>query len=358
MAARTGHSWAGRGGVGTVSLAAAERWGPGLLLAGGLAAIATALAAVPWLAEAGISALTLAILLGVVAGNTVFPRIATRTGPGVDLSKSVLLRTGIVLYGLKVTFQQIAAVGWGGLAVDAVVVGGVFLLAVVLGPRLFGLDRQTSMLIGAGSAICGAAAVMATEPVVRAPPAKVAVAVATVVVFGTCAMVLYPLLYPVMGLDPGHFGVYAGSTVHEVAQVVAVGDAIGPEAADTAVITKMMRVMLLAPFLLVLSWSLARPGGANGSGPRTAIRIPWFAVLFVGVTGVHSTGLLPAPLVDGLVWLDTGLLTMAMAALGLHTPVGALRKAGLAPLGLAAVLFAVLVAGGYGLNRLVPLLLD
>src|SRR5690606_32374158 len=142
--------------------------------------------------------------------------------------------------------------------------------------------RETSMLIGAGSAICGAAAVIAAEPVVRAQPHKVSVAVATVVVFGTLGMFLYPWLYPYLGLGEHAFGVYAGSTIHEVAQVVVAGRAVGEAAGSAAVIEKMLRVMLLAPFLLLLSSRLSREANA-GSGEKAGIVIPWFAVLFVAV---------------------------------------------------------------------------
>jgi hypothetical protein len=133
-------------------------WWLGLALAALLAAAGLWLASLPTVQGWGISALTAAILLGIVAGNTVFPRIAARTAPGVDFAKSTLLRLGIVLYGFRVTVQDIAQVGMAGLVIDVIVVASVFLLAVWLGTRLFKLDRETSMLIGAGSAICGAAA--------------------------------------------------------------------------------------------------------------------------------------------------------------------------------------------------------
>lgn len=120
---------------------------------------------------------------------------------------------------------------------------------------MFGLDKHTSWLIGAGSSICGAAAVLATEPVVKAEASKVTVAVATVVIFGTVAIFLYPAIYPLMSqwFSPETFGIYIGSTVHEVAQVVAAGHAISPDAENAAVISKMLRVMMLAPFLILLA---------------------------------------------------------------------------------------------------------
>ena len=210
------------------------------------------------------------------------------------------------------------------------------------------------MLIGAGSALCGAAAVMATEPVVRGQPYKVSVAVATVVVFGTLAMFTYPLLYPALGLSEHAYGVFTGSTVHEVAQVVAAGRSVSEAAAATAVIEKMLRIMMLAPFLMVLSGLKARDAGREEhSAARAPIVIPWFAVLFIVASLVNSVHVLPASVVAGLTQIDTLLLATAMAALGLHTQVGAIRRAGLRPLLLAASLFAFLVMGGYAINRLV-----
>jgi len=217
--------------------------------------------------------------------------------------------------------------------------------------------------IGAGSSICGAAAVMATEPVLRARAEQVAVAVATVVVFGTLAMFLYPAAYGLlqahggMAVSETAYGVFTGSTVHEVAQVVAAGHAVSERAADTAVIAKMVRVMMLAPFLVVLSAVLARRPGAAGAagsaGGAGKVVVPWFALGFVAVAGLNSLALLPPTAVAAALDADTLLLATAMAALGLTTRFSALRQAGIRPLGLAALLFAWLVLGGAGINAAV-----
>ncbi len=326
---------------------------PGLALTAALAAASTLLAQTPWLQQAGLSPLTLAIVLGMVAGNTFFPIIAPRTGAGVDFSKNILLRAGIILFGFRITFQDIAHIGWAGVLIAALVVACTFVLAVQLGTRLLRLDKQTAMLIGAGSAICGAAAVMAAEPVVKGQAHKVTVAVATVVIFGTLAMFLYPLIYPHLGMSEQAFGVYLGSTIHEVAQVVAAGAAVSDATASTAVIEKMMRVMMLAPFLVLLSGVLSRGEGAAAR----RITIPWFAVLFIVAAGINSLQWLPQAVVHVILQLDAALLAMAMAALGLRTRAGALREAGLRPMLLAAILFAFLLVGGYGINLAVTSLL-
>ncbi len=325
-------------------------WWLGLALVGAVAACAGKLSELEWARQAGLSALTIAIVLGIALGNSVFPAIARHCATGVDFSKSALLRAGVALYGFRITFQQIGQVGWAGVLIDALMVALTFTLAVQLGTRLFGLDRRTSMLIGAGSAICGAAAVLATEPVLRAPANKVAVAVATVVVFGTVAMFLYPLLYPYLGLSQQAYGVFTGSTVHEVAQAVAAGRSVGEAAAATAVIEKMLRVMMLAPFLMLLS---SAESADQDSHAGRHIAIPAFAVLFLAASAVNSARLLPAAMVSRLLEVDTALLTMAMAALGLRTHATALREAGLKPLLLAGCLFGFLAIGGYAVNRAV-----
>lgn len=337
----------------------AQRWRgrlPGLLLAGSVALAAMALATLPLLQAHGISALTLAIVLGIALGNSVYPRLAPQAAAGVGFSKQWLLRAGIVLYGLRLTFQDIGQVGVGGVLIDALVLTSTFALAWWAGTRWFGIDRESALLIGAGSAICGAAAVMAAEPVVRGRAEQVTVAVSTVVVFGTLAMFLYPALYQltlahgVMPMSEQAYGVFTGSTVHEVAQVVAAGRAVSEGAADTAVIAKMVRVMMLAPFLVALSLLLARGDRARAGATRAKIVVPWFAFGFVAVAGFNSLHLLPAAWVALAIDVDTVLLAMAMAALGLTTHASALRQAGMKPLLLALLLFGWLLAGGLGIN--------
>ena len=345
---------------------------PGLALSGALAATGIALGHIGWLQDHGFSALTLAIVLGMLVGNTVYPlvpRLAAASGAGVKVSKQNLLRLGIVLYGLRLTVQDIGHVGIAGVAIDALVLGSTFALACFIGTRWLGLDRKTAMLIGAGSSICGAAAVMAAEPVVKARAEQVTVAVATVVVFGTLTIFLYPALFELnqhWALIPGGangFGIYAGSTIHEVAQVVAAARSVGPDAANSAVIAKMVRVMMLAPFLVMLSAWLARDdkrhahtSAATGQAPGK-LAVPWFAFGFVAVVLFNSLQWLPASVVAVITEIDTALLAMAMATLGLSTHIGAIRKAGAKPLLLALILFGWLIVGGALINRWVPALL-
>lgn len=338
---------------------------PGLLLCLLLAFAAIELGNFPWFAAHGLSALTLAIVLGMVLGNTLYGRLAEGAGHGVTFSKQKLLRAGIVLYGLRLTLQDIGHVGVAGVLIDALVLSSTFGLAVLVGTRVFKLDRTTAMLVGAGSAICGAAAVMATEPVLKAKAEKVTVAISTVVVFGTLAIFIYPALYALnarWGFVPAGehaFGVYAGSTIHEVAQVVAAGRSIDAATADTAVIAKMVRVMMLAPFLIALSAWLARGSASveHHAEGKPGLAIPWFAFVFIGVVLLNSFAVLPTAWIARANMLDTLLLAMAMGALGLTTHFSAIRRAGVKPLLLGALLFAWLLAGGAAINSVVTWLL-
>ncbi len=329
-----------------------SRWWFGLMLVGVIAYAAVWLGQQPWLVQLNLSPLTLGIVLGIVAGNSLFPYIASRSGVGVDYAKSWLLKAGVVLFGFRITFSQVASVGWQGLLADVIMLSATFLLTLWLAKKVFKLDLHTAILIGAGSSICGAAAIMATEPVLKAQAHKVSVAVATVVVFGTLSLFLYPLAFPMLGLSEHSYGIFAGSTIHEVAQVVAAGSAVSEHAATIAVITKMLRVMLLAPFLILLALWLSRKHSTQQAGQPAVqkVFIPWFALCFILASGINSLGIMPAVATHSLLQLDNILLTMAMVALGLRTQLSAIRQAGIKPLLLAGCLFAFLTLGGFVVN--------
>ena len=301
------------------------------------------LAALPPLAQNGISPLTLAIVLGMALGNTVAAPYLPRITEGIAFSKGQLLRLGIVLYGFKITWAQLAFAGWPALFADVGVVCGTFALALWLGRRL-GIDRDT------------AAAVLAAQPVLKAKEADVGVAVATVVVFGTLAMFVYPLMAALLlPADGGGawlgWGIYTGASVHEVAQVAAAGAAVNPQVADVAVITKMIRVLLLAPFLLALPWLMRRFGGGTAA-QGGALALPWFALGFLGAVAANSLLPLPPTVRHALLTTDTFLLTAAMFALGLGTHWQSIRQAGVRPLLLAGMLALWLLLGGGTLSYL------
>jgi uncharacterized integral membrane protein (TIGR00698 family) len=337
----------------------------GIIFVAIFAAAATSIAQISFIHKLGISPLVIGIVLGIFYANTLHQHIPSEWGTGITFSGKKILRFAIVFYGFRITFQQIMDVGLSGFTVSLIMLSTTFLLGTYLGIKAFKMDRETSMLTAAGGAVCGAAAVLATEPVLKAEGYKTAVAVSMVVLFGTISMFLYPVLYasiiePATGflhMTPEQFGIYTGGTIHEVAQVVAVPASIpgAPEVmANSAVIVKMTRVIMIAPMLIVLGIYLSMEAKKSGkAGGKLQLVIPWFAVYFIGMAGFNSLDLVPHNIVDIINQIDTFLLTMAMTALGMGTIFSKFKGLGLAPLYTAGSMFAWLVIGGFVVTKLV-----
>lgn len=331
----------------------------GLTFVAAFAAIATAIAELSVFKHLHISPLIIGMVMGIALANTVRHHIPASWEDGIKYSGKMVLRLAIILYGFRLTFQDIEDVGVSGVLISFLMVSLTFIIGYVVGTKILKLDRETTILTCSGSAICGAAAVLATESVIKAPPHKSMVAVATVVLFGTIAMFLYPALYRagLVPLDMRDMGVFIGASVHEVAHVVAAGNAVGADASNTAVIIKMIRVLFLAPFLIVIgawvamSFANASGEGQDGEKPKQKILIPWFAVMFIAVAGFNSFGIVPKDVIGGINLFDTFALTMAMSALGLETHLGKFKGLGLKPVYLAAILFVWLIFGGFAVTK-------
>lgn len=299
------------------------------------------------------SPMIIGIILGMLYANSLRNNLPETWVPGIQFCSKRILRIGIILYGFRLTFQDIVNVGVSGIVIDAIVVAVTILGGIAIG-RMLKMDSDTALLTSVGSGICGAAAVLGAESTIRTQPYKTAVSVATVVIFGTLSMFLYPIAYRsgLLDLTPQEMGIYSGATLHEVAHAVGAGNAMGGEIANVAIIVKMIRVMLLVPVLLILGfWMARRKSGDNVAEGKGQVNIPWFAVGFLLVIGFNSFDLLPAALVDTINYIDTFLLTMAMAALGAETSIDKFKKAGAKPFILAAFLYVWLLGGGYLLSK-------
>lgn len=307
-----------------------------------------------------LSPMIVGIVLGMLYANSLRNNLPETWVPGIQFCSKRVLRIGIILYGFRLTFQDVTAVGLASVIVDAIIVAGTISIGLLVG-RLMKMDRGITLLTSVGSAICGAAAVLGAESAIRTKAYKTAVAVSTVVIFGTLSMFVYPVLYRngVFDLSPEQMGIFAGSTIHEVAHVVGAGNAMGESVSSTAIIVKMIRVMMLVPVLLILTWSVARAIAKSGEeGEKGKINIPWFAILFLVVIAFNSFDLLPSSLVQFINLFDTFLLTMAMTALGAETSIEKFKKAGAKPFVLALILQLWLVAGGYCLAKwFVPMMM-
>lgn len=307
--------------------------------------------------DMSLSPMIVGIVLGMLYANSLRNNLPETWVPGIQFCSKRILRLGIILYGFKLTFQNVAEVGLAAICIDAVIVTVTICGGVLIG-RLLKMDRGIALLTSVGSGICGAAAILGAESVVKVKPYKTAVAVSTVVIFGTIAMFLYPALYNngFIELSPKCMGIFTGSTVHEVAHVVGASNAMGPEVSNPAIITKMIRVMMLVPVLLVISYVTMRKA-VGDENKRGKVSIPWFALLFLVMIGINSTGFIPAGVAGFINNVDTFLLTMAMTALGAETSIDKFRKAGFKPFLLAFILFIWLLSGGYLIVRYaVPML--
>ena len=337
----------------------------GIIFVAIFAAAATMISDIAAVKALGISPLVIGIVMGIFYANTLHNKIPGEWGTGITFSGKKILRFAIVFYGFRITFQQIADVGMSGFMVSLIMLSTTFILGSYLGYKIFKMEKDTAMLTASGASVCGAAAVLATEPVLKAEGHKTAIAVSMVVLFGTISMFLYPVLYasiiePATGflhMTPQEFGIYVGGTIHEVAQVVAVPASVQgapAEMANSAVIVKMTRVIMIAPMLILLgiylSYSAKKSGG---EAAKVGLVIPWFAVYFIGMAGFNSLQIVPQNIVDVINEIDTFLLTMAMTALGMGTIFSKFKGLGLAPLYTAGAMFAWLVIGGFIITKLV-----
>lgn len=312
---------------------------PGLALTFAIALVALAAQRLSGLAA--LSPLVLALILGMVLRNTLGP--LPSTSPGIHFAMKRLLRAAIVLLGLQLTFTQVAGLGLHGAVTIVLTLTGTFVLTKWAG-RALGVDRKLAELIAAGTSVCGASAVLATNTVTGGTDEDVAYAIACVAVFGTLSMLGFPLVGHALALSPQSYGLWSGASIHEVAQVIAAAFQGGEVAGHAGTVAKLARVILLAPLILTLR-AIARRHGQGGAGPTPA---PWFVIGFVAMVALNSVVPLPAALQGPVVTLTALMLTMALAAMGLETDLQRLRAKGLRPLILGA--FAWMVVSALGLS--------
>jgi uncharacterized integral membrane protein (TIGR00698 family) len=330
------------------------RYAPGLFLAGGVAIASWLVASVY-----GGPIMLYALLFG-MAGHVFAKREFYEAG--LQISAKTLLRLGVALLGARITFEQIATLG---LETIAIVVAAVA-LSMVLGQMLArraGLDKSFAAVSATAVSICGVSAALTAASVVPRTPhleRGTVVACLTVTALSTIAMVVYPLIATTLGLDAVTGGVFLGATIHDVAQVVGAGYMLSPAHGDAAVVTKLLRVALLAPVVIALAILSARWAGAARASEKRGWRgwarllsLPWFLTAFLAIVAVHSARLLPEAVFDAASAASQGLLVLAIAALGLRTSLGSLLEVGWRPV--AIMVLQTLLLGGFVLAALLLL---
>lgn len=306
---------------------------PGLLLTAGVAGIAFALRRIPGVAI--LSPMILATLIGMALHNVFGTPDWAKAG--VTFSLKRVLRLGIILLGLQLMASQVAEVGPVGVGVVAATLIATLIFTKWLG-GVMGVDARLAELIGAGTSICGASAVIATNTVTRGSDEDVAYAVACVTVFGSLSMLLYPLLPRLLHLSPAAFGLWSGASIHEIAQVVGAAFQDGAHSGEIATVAKLTRVMMLAPVVITLGIIAVRRAAhpAGESASRAAPPMPWFVLGFIAMVILNSVVTIPAVPKASIVLGTTFMLSMALAAMGMETDFRKLKADGLKPLALAA----------------------
>ncbi|MDY6901144.1 MAG: YeiH family protein [Cyanobacteriota bacterium] len=305
---------------------------PGLLLAAGVAILAEYLKKIPSLSF--FSSLIIAIILGIILKNTV--GVSQIFKPGITFSLKRILRLSIILLGLRLSVPQILAVGPAGLAIVFVTLVSTFIFTCWFGKQI-GVHPKLTKLIAAGTSICGASAVVATNGVVESKDEDVAYAVAIVTIFGTFSMLLYPLLFTFLQITSQEFGIWCGVSIHETAQVIAAAFQGGEVSGEFGTIAKLSRVIFLAPVVLTLG--IVSPSSSNsstGSKPKK-LPIPWFVLGFIALILLNSGNVFPEGLKKSVTEVNHFLLTISMAGMGLKTSILEIKQSGIKPLYLGAV---------------------
>jgi uncharacterized integral membrane protein (TIGR00698 family) len=319
---------------------------PGLLLTSGLALLAYSLKKIPSLSF--LSALILAILLGILVKNTIgTPKIFQ---PGITFTLKRILRLAIILLGLQLSLPQVIAVGPLGLGIVIFTLVSTFIFTCWFGRQL-GVNNKLTKLIAAGTSICGASAVVATNSVVESQDEDVAYAVAIVTVFGTISMLLYPLLPAFLNLNSQEFGIWCGVSIHEVAQVVAAAFQDGQTSGEIATIAKLSRVIFLAPIVLILGFLSTGISKKSQQVKLSNLPIPWFVFGFIVLIILNSFNIFPSSVKGMVIEGNRFLLTIAMAGMGLQTNIKKIKETGVKPLYLGAASWIFISILSFGMVK-------
>jgi len=320
---------------------------PGLVLCAALATAGFWIADLAWVKNTlHVSALLLVILLG-MAWKSLLPEPAAVL-PGLRLAQRPILRWAVAGLGFRLGIGELWTIGGPALIVVVLSTGASLAFGWWVARRL-GVPEKLGILLGVGSSICGASAVVAADSVVQGERRDAAVALGIITLLGTVGIVLYPILARALGMPEFVYGVWAGASLHEMAQVVAAGFGVSDEAARVATVVKLARISLLAPVVLYLGWSLRHRHVA--AGRAKVAPVPWFLVLFVVFAGVNSLGILPARWLDLVRRADLWLLCVGMAGVGLQTGFSDLRSAGARAILAGALQWLVLAVVSFLLAR-------
>ncbi len=319
-----------------------------------IALVAKYLAGFPFLSIMG--QLVIAILIGIAWRATI--GLPEQLVTGTNFSSKKLLRLGIILLGMRLNLMDIVNAGPKVFLIAVIVI--TFTLSVVYGlAQLFKVEKRLGILTACGTAICGAAAVVAIAPQIKAKDDETAIGAAMVAILGTIFTLVYTFLYPVLGFSPNGYGIFSGATLHEIAHVIAAAAPGGNDAVDMAVIVKLTRVTLLVPVAILIGiWASRAEQKEQGGSSKTSwksIPIPWFILGFLLVSGFNSLGIVSADIASVIVTIAYMLIAMAMAGLGLNVDLVTFRRLGMKSFAAGLIGSALLSCLGFALVYLLGL---
>jgi uncharacterized integral membrane protein (TIGR00698 family) len=336
---------------------------PGLTLCGLVAAAGYALQQLELVASgrAWIEALVLAILIGAAIRTAWTP--GQRWKPGIDFSAKLLLEIAVVLLGASLSAATILAAGWPLLISIFAMVGGAIVVSFAIG-RALGLSKRLAILVACGNSICGNSAIAAVAPVIGADGDDVASSIGFTAVLGVVVVLTLPLIGAMLHMTQVAYGALTGLTVYAVPQVIAAAAPMGSKAVQIGTLIKLMRVLMLGPVCLALSFMTAsvREGGNEPIGDRAQTTrlslhrlVPWFIIGFLVMVGLRSAALIPAWALSPIGGAATILTVFSMAALGLGVDVRTVSRAG-GPVTITVVLsLLALGSASFALIRLLGL---
>jgi uncharacterized integral membrane protein (TIGR00698 family) len=312
------------------------------------AAVVAAVAVLGARAAPLVGAPVLAIVLGVLI-RTLVP-LPAPCKPGIAFSARTVLQTAIVVSGFGLSLGTVARTGVGTLPVTLVTIAVALILAPVLG-RLLRTGGTLRLLVGVGTAICGASAIAAVSSVIEPDDADVALAIATVFFYNVVAVLVFPPIGHALALSQDAFGLWAGTAINDTSSVVAAGYAYGREAGDHATIVKLTRATLILPIVAAIAlWRARRQRAAGTRVPWRRI-VPWFILWFLVAALVNGTGAVPAAWHDGIAFAAICLISVALAAIGLQTELARLLRAGPRPLALGFLLWMAVALSSLATQR-------
>lgn len=294
----------------------------GILLTLVLALLAGIIGELPFFSVMGV--MIISILLGMCwKGIMDVPLDST---VGITFSSKVLLRAGIILMGLRLNLEQIISAGFSIFLIDIIVIVFTLTIMIYIG-KLLKIDSHLSVLIAVGTAVCGAAAIVAVAPLIGAKKELTAISVAFIAIMGTIVTIFYTFLYPFIGLTPYQYGLLSGSTLHEIAHVIAAAAPGGEISSDTAILVKLGRVALLIPVAIILGIFYKKKDRSKQQKRKIKdLPIPWFIFGFLAMCLVNTIGILSDSITQFLIALSIFLLSMAMAGLGLGVNFAEFKK--------------------------------